>query len=253
MRCNNILKLSINSSERNESNPKWCKLTEKVAKAINDFQSPQGTDAIFWLKHVVWQVNSDADSLSEKNYKKIHKICHEQEIHLAPDQIEELYKQVLVKAKEAAEAPYNSDNISIKQVCFEDFRVWFQEKVSQDLISAGGNLKEKLTNANLTDLLAAANDLRIRYRRKSLKPQYLEIEREDLEDKVCARLHRLRSKADTATPIPNGRDFHQMCLEELEKVIGETKETPDWLDAYLQGFMFMLADRCVLRFAEVSP
>lgn len=248
-----ILKSPLDSPERNVLSEDWKDLENKLLEDLGDFKSSQGTDCCFWLRNTIWQVNQSIDNLTNGNHLKIYRICQKLNQHLMDDQIAELYKKIVSKAREAAEADNISGNHETKRICKASFLMWFEEEVVSRISRASGEgVEEKLSNAELSDLVDTANDFRMRYRRRQLESQYMEGNYEDLEDKLRGQLNRLLTECDNSQEFPNGRVFYQMCLSKIDTICSEAVPSPDWLDTYLQGFMFELADRCVLRFTKVT-
>lgn len=252
-----ILKFPLVSPYRSTSTEDFQKLWSKVHDEVRDCRSPNGSDCQSWLAKTLWDVRHSTDAVEHKNLLTLTDFATSVGAYLAPDQNEELYKKLLTKAREAADADPRYC-LNAKKIRREDFELWLTntiDEISHPASKGGGNkLYEKMQLADLPrDAIESAYEARRRYHQVMLNPEYLEItDRELAADEVKAVLRNLRSQLDNDRLADSGVDFHDKCLSalgELQDALPAQSRVPL---SFLHGCMYDIADRCLHRFRKVS-
>jgi hypothetical protein len=254
-----ILKLPIESSERNRNPEKINALKKKISKRLPGMTSPKGNTTDYWVDHTNWDARHDIGAVNNDNLLRIHSISEQIGEYLARDQIEELYAKLLGKVRVAAEA--NWVFVEAKKIHRTDFIQWFTKMIQMAAhpgqANAGENLKRKMELADMGHEVQTAANLRRRYRESVLQPRYIsQPDRALVEGEIEALLHKLRSDLDTQAIHDNGPSFHSRCLQEISKIRSELEKSnilesvpPEHL---MIGFMYNLTDRCPHRFAKAG-
>ena len=197
--------------------------------------------------------------MSNDNLLHIHSISEKIEEFLARDQIEELYAKLLAKVKAAAEADWVF--AEAKKIHRTEFIPLFTDMIQMAAhpgqAKAGANIKRKMELADMGHEVQTAANLRRRYRKTILQPQYVTPpDRALVEGEIEAALHKLRSDLDTQAIHDNGPSFHSRCLQEISKIRSELEKSnmiervpPEHL---MIGFMYNLTDRCPHRFTRAG-
>jgi Cap4 dsDNA endonuclease len=251
-----ILALPLTSQERIRSHTNFTKLSEKIENKLPGCQSPNGSDTSSWLSRTTWEVSHAADALENKNLLKLRKNICSLGMWLAEDQWDELYRKVLHKVQEAGRAEWKIDP-EAKKICRDNFLKWIQKEVERSLHPSakgtGVKLSEKMKKAAIPyESIEIAKEQRRAYRNSSLGNSYMDLsKRTQLEQETSAHLNLLLSQLDAGKINDDGIEFHTRCLEGLSLI---KSGRSDISLAFLQGYMYNLADRCVYRFTtKVAP
>ncbi len=248
-----ILTLPLNSPDRISPNESFSKLCEQVVEKIPDYKSPKGSSTSSWLSRTVWEICHSTNSLENKNLLKLRRFCSDLGIFLAEDQWDELYKKILQKVQDSGRAKW-SINPETKKLQQGDFLSWIKDSAAKaqhpGIGSKGKQLHEKMEKAGVpADSIERAQEQRRFYRSLTLSPSYMELSRRrEIEMETQAHLHQLISQLDSGQLNDVGIEFHNRCLDLLNGIKSDTEEVTL---AFLQGYMYYLADRCVYRFTRV--
>lgn len=120
---------------------------------------------------------------------------------------------------------------------------------------SGGTLVSKMKDADLSDpLIAMAVDLRLGYAAKVRAAKYMEPEEaEDLQARVKSAAQVLGAKLEAGMLDMTGSQFHAHCLEKMESLNATRPVQEADRTAFLQGCLYDIADRCLLRFDRSAP
>ena len=228
-----------------------------VARAERDarFVSENGTDADFWVRNVVWDVRESLMAVENANLLALDAYAASLGSSLAYDQRAEVYTKLLLRAKNAAEAPYDPDPASKKLAGFhllEYVRNEIRNAEHPSLSPDGAKLRGSLEAAGFSEeTIEAAWDLRSRYRAGALNATYLDLEeREIVEGEVLARLNQLRSAWNAREFDDSPEQFHSRCLHALEDLCAQVPVAVT--TATLQGVMYDITARGSHRFTRYS-
>lgn len=250
-----LLRLPYDAPDRSAKSDVLMRLAGNLDKRTQDYRSPNGNGAQYWLARMRWEVRQSGESLSNDSKLRLNRLIAGKGMTLFPDQLDDLYSQVLVKAKEAAVTDWGATP-SAKKICKECMTRWldsYLESRRSQSITAGTRLKEKLARAGLAEGdIAAALMSRQRYLAERFRPQYLRLgDLSHLSDEVSAVLQGLRAKLDSGEIADDGIGFHAECLKRMEQLQHCHSDLRPPLSV-LQGCMYDIADRCVHRFRKES-
>lgn len=249
-----VLTLALSSPIRTPQNEDISKLCHLITEKISDFKSPKGSDISSWLLRTVWEICYSTQALQNANLLALRKIGSDLGYFLAEDQWDELYKKILQKVQDAGSSKWEVDP-EAKRLKKNDFLIWIKKMLYNaqhpGVAGKGEQLSEKMKLAEIPDDTIENAQLQRRfYRSRTINPSYLDLSRrEEIEMNTQAHLHSLVSRLDSGQLDVSGIEFHTICLnliQELQNDMGDISL------AFLQGFMYSLADRCVHRFTKVA-
>ncbi len=228
----------------------------RLATRERTFLSARGNTAESWVRRVQWDVRESEVAVKNANYRDLDQYVARCDALLAPDAREKLYLALLVRAKEAGDAPFDPDPEVKKQqrLALLDF-VRQEIQHAQHPAQRGDPhpLARKLDEAGLPrDTIATAHELRRRYRESVLADDaLLRLHRPIIESEVQGRLNELLSGwyagAFTDTPL----QFHHRCLYELRLLCDALPmQVPV---SMLHGLMYDITARCQHRFTKLGP
>ena len=121
-------------------------------------------------------------------------------------------------------------------------------------IGATEKLDAKMRRALLAhDMIGLAIEQVRYYRGEQLRPKYLPLDHQRLvQAEVSAILQGLKSRLDNGKLPDDGVQFHDLCLDELQKLRDRLPVTPKPPLAFLQGCMYNITGRCLHRFRRVT-
>lgn len=245
-----VLKLPIGHAERTFNNEKFRALHKAVCLKLGDLLSPRLRGASHWIGDLVWTVAESETAVRNANLLALERWLEDCGEVLFSDQREELYERILRRIMVASATKWK-DGPETKKLVRDLFIEWLKGQVAAVKGASTGKggdvLRQKMTVAGLEPgVIAAAEDLRRRYRRLELDPKYMGAsETADLEAEALATLNQLVSRLDRGAIEANGVAFHGVCLEAL----AELRNTyPDARLSSLQAIMYIAADRCRHRF-----
>jgi hypothetical protein len=250
-----VLTLPLNSPNRDLKDENFGRLIKEVKDKVNGLTSPNGHDVIYWLTNSMWQIMSQDDVII-RNVANLFKIISSKSIYLTGETIEgNIYPQILIKAQDAASAPWER-NDKAKKIQREEFHNWLDNILREAQYplkgSAGEKLRDKMERANIAnDYILTAQEQRRQFMQERLHPKYLELSDLDLiEGEVLSELKSLRLGLDNGEFV-EGAPFLKVCqdkLRELQNTLQVESKPPMF---YLDGCMYEITDRCAHRFTKV--
>ncbi len=224
------------------------------AERTHRFVSDNGGGAEFWVRNVVWDVRESTIAVEHSNLLALDAYVARQGYGLAPDQRAELYEKLLIRARDAAEAPFDPDPTR-KNLA----RLGLLDYLQREILAAqhpsvavdGTALRGRLTDAGLgEETIESAWDLRRRYRMPALTSPYLHLEdRDRVEADVLARLNQLRSAWNAREFEDTPEQFHSRCLHALDDLRFQLLPI-DVPIGILQGMMYDITGRGAHRFTR---
>lgn len=238
---------------RQSSEEKFQALASKLNDKFPIFKSGKGNGPDFWIKFCYWDVRHSLDSVRNSNVVDLNALIAEEGMTMLPEQVDALLDEMRLKVKTASETRWeqDKDNKIIKR---NEFREWFDRRVSeiQEGISgiSGDKLRNKMEAARIPDdLIKNAISLRRYYAKVIRTSRYMEPRGyEKLQYQVQSKIQSLRSGYAASELGMTGVAFHDECLRVLRKVNASRNEEMEDQTAFLQGFMYDIADRCLLKF-----
>lgn len=226
-------------------------LHKKIPAALLTATSPNGNDVLYWLQNTLWEVRYGEDAVRAANILGLATAIHATDQFLAPDQLDELYARLVKIGYDAALAKWAVEP-QAKRLRRSDFTSNVQRLVfnATHPTTQRNRLRRKLEAAQLSSTtVAGAERHRQAYRSERLRPKYVTTTADaDLLDlEVDAVLQRLRSQLE-AGQYPDSATFHSACVEELERMRGESSQAVPRF--YVQGCMYDMTDRCLHRFTK---
>lgn len=227
------------------------KLSERMPTAASDKKN--GSD--FWLANCLWDVRYSEAAVRKDNFVRLFSLASAESRTLIKEHIEELLDELRAKAKTAGDAMWHPDPAR-KVITREALRSWWEKRTVELIegasVASGGKLAEKMEEAGLPeDVIELALEMRRRYAAEARTPRYLEPEQaERLRDRVQAEVASLRGRHVAGQLDLDGKAFHALCLDRMDAVNAERGTAVEDRSAFLKGFMYDVADRCLLRFAK---
>ena len=150
----NVLQLPHDAPDRTAKADALKKLADDLERRTNNFRSPNGNGAHYWLCRMRWEVQQSGDSLSNDSKMKLSRLLASKGMTLFPDQLDDLYSRILAKARDAATCRLGG--LSIRQ---EDLQGVHDEvagflpgsRLGRSRPRRAARLKDKLSRAGLAD------------------------------------------------------------------------------------------------------
>ena len=248
-----ILTYSLESDYRCTAVEVHGKLVASLTAAVGDFQSENSRCCKFWASSTTWQVEHSAASAAAKNQLTLSRAVKSLGSFLYPEQLEDLYNQILTKVARAAATRHDQDPAA-KKIIRADFLAWLRDRVSRLEYpvppGSGKVLASKMRQAGIAeDVIEEAIEQRRLYRMDLLTPQYQEPDyRRTVDRGVTGVLHLLKSNLDAGLIEDSGVGFHAACLAKLCELREAMDVTPKPDMVFLFGHMYNVTDRCGHRF-----
>ncbi len=246
------LALPLEHASRAPGSAAYTNLASLIPPVTKQFRSEKGNDWAYWVMRVKWDALHSLEDAVRATVLRLDAVLWTMGLQVAPDQRNVIYQKLLSRAVSASKARRKSDPSG---KCVE--RSEAQEtvtKAAKDLLEAGlpgstHTLDSGLRLAGLSDAaIRTAKDLRLRYIRDARDTAYYDpTERRRAEGEVESRLNRLWAKYDAGLLAVGAKEFHELCLRELDSIRAEAKSPAPPL-ALLQGSMYDLVARGLLRF-----
>ena len=227
-----------------------------VANRSGRFVSLNERDVTFWVRHVLWDVRESVTALSNANLHALEEFVATRNGFLAIDQRKDLYLKLLVRAKEAAAAPWDPEPAQKKQarIALLDYMKGEIRKAERPSLGTEAEpLRHKMQNAGLSaTAIESAWELRQRYRADKLAGKYLSVEDRDVvEAEVQARLHELLTALYANEIDDSAEQFHHRCIRALRELRDELPSKPPI--SMMQGAMYDITARCRHQFTRLTP
>lgn len=253
-----ILIPELGATEHRPDPEEYQKHKTNVLDKIPFALSPLGHCACWWLQRASYEIVHSAKSLEQENLHLISKIVEKMDATLYADQRESLYELLLTRIQRAS--THSSPRQRQEGRILRESQIsWMEDAVrkmeSRGSSANGKRLEKKMSAANLpSETIQSAQELRRSYRTQTLRPRYLELNKARAwEDRVRARLNRLRASLDSGEISDSGLEFHQRCLVELDAIESRSESEPRPEDFFLQGCMYYITDLCQHRFQRADP
>lgn len=248
------LTLDRQDPERSLANSNTKAIHTHICGVMKDFVSPNGRSASLWIAETLWEVCESESAIENANLVTLAAYVEGQGEPLFTDQLQELYRRVLMLVQEASVHLWQGTG-SDKKIVSSQFRAWLMGALAQlkgnTPSKSGKNLKRKFNDAAIDQNAAeVADDLRIAYRSKILNTTYQQDESlKAAELEVAAVAQKLLSNLDAGLLSDDGPSFHARCLNELAKI---QKKFPAATESFLQGALYSATDRCRHRFVKAQ-
>ena len=249
-----FLQLRFDTPDRVDALKKSHDLIGEIEKKIGQVSSGKGNGVKYWLEHTMWEVHQEEASLEAANKLALQRVVLKLGYHLLPDQLDELYADLLALARKAGIADWG-DSPSDKKIGKPGLEQWLKNRIESRIkppTTGGVRLKTKLEKAciNPTDIEECLGTRHL-YLAERYKPKYLSTTKlTAVELEVSATLHTLRARLDAGVLEDDGVKFHAQCLTAIEQLRGADSVSVPL--AILQGCMYNIADRCVHRFRRAT-
>lgn len=249
-----FLGLPLDAPDRIKKLSESADLIASIESRISNFRSENKNGIDYWLANTSWDVLQSDKVVSDSNTLKLMKVLIERGIHLFPDQVDELYAEILALARKAAVTDWGKEP-NEKKWTATAFGDWLDTQANSRQYPhpiAGKNLEKKLLNASIpTEEISSCFEIRQRYLAERYTPQYLSVSNlQRVEGEVASVLHSLRANLDAGKLPDNGINFHAECLTAINQLQSTIPENPPL--PILQGCMYSIADRCIHRFRRAS-
>jgi hypothetical protein len=243
----------LDSPERLGAKAELDALAAKLIQKIKSAQSPNGSDGVFWVSRMVWQVVHAVAAVQAQNLVDLEKQLERNGYLLLADQRQELYQKLVRKVWDAAVSKIAAE----KKIKRHELLVWLSKTVAllaHPSSSGGQRMTEKMQAANLPpDAIMAAHEARNRYRLQALMEQYSGPTKHlVVEAEIVATLSTLRARLDAGEYADDGPSFYSRCLDSLQGLHDASAEAKQLGLAYLHGCMYNIMDRCGHRFRRVT-
>ena len=233
-------------------------LLAEVEKRFPGLKSPKGNGADYWLDNCLWDVRHSEASVQNQNLVRLMRPALQNGRPLLPELAEILLNEMRALAKTAADAKWEPDRDK-KIIIRETLQNWWKKR-TRELVEraptpSGGNLRKKMADAGLpNELIELAVELRRDYAAAVRTSRYLESEEaQQLQRRVKAEAMSLRAAFIAGRIDLNGSGFHALCLERMDEVNADRTAGTEDRSAFLQGCLYDIADRCLLRFERPAP
>lgn len=214
-----VLRLSLEHPHRVDGHEKIEAIVADIgtrAERARRFVSRNGHDVRYWVRRLRWDVRGRLEAVRSRNLETLERFAESAGAFLAQDQRAALYQQLLALVKQAADAPWLTEEARKKlprAKVTEFFSRELQRAQNPSLAAGGEVLRQELRNAGLSpQVVESACDLRHRYRRERLAPRYLSVDdAEMIEGEVGAVLHDLGSQFNAGILLDTPVQFHERC------------------------------------------
>ena len=190
----------------------------------------------------------------ENNLVRLIRLSTSEGRSLLIEPAEVLLLELRAMAKAAGDAKWDPD-CDKKIILREVLRGWWEQR-TDELIkgsarASGSKLAAKMRMAGSPDeLVGLAVELRQGYAAASRTSRYFKIE---AKQNVCSDAYKsevvsLRARLIAGQLSLDGAGFHALCLDRMDAVNAERGPAVEDRSAFLEGFMYDIADRCLLKF-----
>jgi hypothetical protein len=248
-----ILTYDREASIREGESPKTTELISAIKEKCKDAKSEKGNEADFWVRNCLWEERQSQEQNRQLNLLRVIKITSKEGRTLLPEQAETILQDLRKRAKDAGDSKW-AEGKDKKIIERAELRQWWNNRV-QALIDgsssiSGGKLEVKMTSAQLPEpIIGLAKELRRDYAAVSRTSMYSSPgEYETLRLRVKSIVQSLQSSLHSGELDLNGKEFHALCLTQMDQINEDRPEGMPDRSAFLKGCMYDIADRCLLRF-----
>lgn len=252
-----ILTFPLEAPGRETDGERFATLFNELDKRFPGLKSPKNNGAVYWLGNCIWDECYTEQAVRNSNLIRLIRLSINEKLPLLPDQAEVLLEELRAQAKAAGEARWEPDRDK-KIFVRERLRQWWEsrkrEAAEGAAATSGGKLRMKMAEAGLpNDLVELAVELRRDYAAAVRSSRYMELdEGERLQGRVKAEVMSLRSGFVAGRLDLDAANFHDLCLERMNKVNSALPVDSEDQSAFLKGCMYDIADRCLLRFDRTA-
>jgi hypothetical protein len=251
-----VLKIAIDSIERQAASATELSLAGEIKKKIGDLKSPNGKTVVEWTKLCWWEKKADnLQDLISSNKIALENALASIGKTLLWDQRDELYQKILKFCQDAStgDLSLNSDLYKISR---QKFIHWLDNTIDSLYTPSRGTekLEEKLGKAKNVpkDYIPAAKQLRWSYVQKRLSNDFIQpSDMNTLESVVLGELYKMKIALDNDQV--DEEQFHKLCIDKLDEIknsdVFRSKNIPDYL---FTGYMYKLTSDCLHRFRKVE-
>jgi hypothetical protein len=238
-----------------------CEAMTALETALNvkfpGLKSPKDNGCGYWLENCLWDVRHDLKTVQKANTVRLFTLAEKAGQPLLLEQINVLLTEMRVWVKAAGDAKW-MPNKAKKIVTRAEAVGWWQQRLAKLVqgtnAPSGGMLAEKMKSANLPEsLIAMAVDLRLGYAAKVRTATYMEPDlTEALQDRVKSTAQSLSADLAAGLLDLGGPQFHARCLAEMNAINNTRASGAKDQAAFLNGCLYDIADRCLLRFDRMT-
>jgi hypothetical protein len=238
-----------------------CEAMTALETALNvkfpGLKSPKDNGCGYWLENCLWDVRHDLKTVQKANTVRLFTLAEKAGQPLLLEQINVLLTEMRVWVKAAGDAKWMPDKAK-KIVTRAEAVGWWQQRLAKLVqgtnAPSGGMLAEKMKSANLPEsLIAMAVDLRLGYAAKVRTATYMEPDlTEALQDRVKSTAQSLSADLAAGLLDLGGPQFHARCLAEMNAINNTRASGAKDQAAFLNGCLYDIADRCLLRFDRMT-
>ena len=248
----------LDDASRVRSRVQLGSLSAELKRKFPDFQSEKKNDADYWVSNCLWDERSTDKAVRDGNFRQLSVLSGQENRLLLPDFVEKILEELRARVKSAGRARWES-NLEQKIVTRDELRQWWEQK-SRELIdgaatTGGGKLRSKMMQAGLSsDLIALALELRRDYAASVRTPRYLQGSTlPKLQSHAKANIVTLQAQLAAKAISVDSANFHLLCIETMNEINRNYSTDGEDYALFLQGFLYDVADRCLLRFEGASP
>ena len=240
-------------SARDPSCEELKNLTAQLNNKLPGVESANGNGVEYWLRHTHWVVSESLDAIRRELILEIVNRSVAENIIILPDQAETLLDELLLMAKNAADAK-PTPNLEAKWITRQSFVEWWENRMKSEadsrLSPAGKNLKRKLDGVMPDDgAIELARDLQIGYLKEARSSKFMgDGEKEAIQAEVRQKLLSLRTRFWNGELSLTPNEFHALCLSEIEAILASETASVPGKSAFATGCMYDITDRCQMRF-----
>lgn len=227
-------------------------LRGELDKRCPEAKSPKGNCRDFWLAHCCWDIRHDRETVCNDNRRRLLELSIKAHAPLLLEQLDVILDELRAWAKAAGDAKWKPDKAK-KIIVRGAVEAWWASRLADIAAGrtspSGWNLAAKLRAAALPDdMVRLAVELRRDYAAAVLATRYMEPrDMEALQGRVKSEAMSLQSRLVAGQIAMDGAEFHALCLERMDAINVASATAGDHA-AFLQGCLYDIADRCLLRF-----
>ncbi len=228
-------------------------LSKELGRRFPEAQSPKGNDSAYWLVHCRWEPRYDLQTVIKDNQRRLFELGNKAGCILLIEQIMSLLEELRAMAKTASDlqwVPHRARKIITREFMLRWWTGKLREIVEGAAQKSGGKLADKLMAAGVSaDIIDLAVELRRDYAALIRSPRYMESdETRALQGRVKSDALTLRTRLMSGALKTDGTQFHARCVEQMDAINADRPTGVSDQSAFLNGCLYDIADRCLLRF-----